>query len=254
MKHVLTLLLIIASMDSFSQVKYIAHRGASHDAPENTVASAVLAWEQGADAVEIDVHLSKDNRVMVSHDENTLRTSGSDYTISKTTSDELRRLDVGSWKDRNYADEKIPYVEEVIETIPDSKTLVVEIKCGSEVLPALKKAVSESGKGGQIIFISFGWETILATKAAFPGNACYWLAESNSGLDKRLRQAQKAGLDGVDLNYNLINAKLMQKAISKGLDVLAWTVDDPAVAKRLAELGVHGLTTNRPAWLKQQME
>ncbi|NCB09561.1 MAG: glycerophosphodiester phosphodiesterase, partial [Bacteroidia bacterium] len=74
MKLQFTLIFILFVLTSFSQNTIIAHRGASFDAPENTVASAKLGWEQGADAVEIDIYLSKDNRVMVIHDKDTKRT------------------------------------------------------------------------------------------------------------------------------------------------------------------------------------
>jgi len=73
-----------------AQVQIIAHRGASYLAPENTVASATLAWELGADAVEVDIYLSSDNKVLCLHDENTRRTTGEDYSIKETSSQILR--------------------------------------------------------------------------------------------------------------------------------------------------------------------
>ncbi|MDA3818126.1 MAG: glycerophosphodiester phosphodiesterase family protein, partial [Prolixibacteraceae bacterium] len=122
-----------------AQNTFIAHRGASYLAPENTLASAKLAWELGVDAVEVDVYLSADNRVMVIHDKTTKRTSGdgTNYKVAKTNSDVLRTIDVGSYKSEKYSGEKIPFIEEIIETVPDKKTLVIEIKYGAEVLPVL---------------------------------------------------------------------------------------------------------------------
>ncbi len=253
MKSRLVILLLLISFTASAQVHFIAHRGASFDAPENTVASAELAWEKGADAVEIDIYLSKDNRVIVTHDENTIRTTGESHIISETNSDVLRHLDNGSWKDSKYAGEKLPFVEEIIETVPNEKTLVVEVKCGSEVLPALKDAIDQSGKISQIVFIGFGWQTILDTKQMFPDNACYWLASTKNELKAKIDLPEMANLDGINLYSTSVDAEIMEMAKSKGLDVLVWTVDDPEEAKRVANLGVSGITTNRPQWLKEQM-
>ena len=80
----------------------IAHRGASHEAPENTLAAVRLAWEQDADAVEVDVQLSKDGRPVVIHDEDAKRTAGVAGKVSDQTLDRLRRLDVGRWKGEDW--------------------------------------------------------------------------------------------------------------------------------------------------------
>lgn len=254
MKRIFFLAFMLTGFISFSQVAYIAHRGASYLAPENTVASANLAWELDADAVEIDIYLTKDNRVMVCHDRSTKRTAGVDLKISETNSDELRKLDVGSWKDARFAGEKIPYIEEILETVPAGKKLVVEIKCGSEVLAALKKAIDESGKLEQIIFIGFGWETIIDTKKTFPGNACYWLSSVEEDVLKRLGQVAEFGLDGLNLSYKIIHPDLARQVNESGIDLLTWTVDDPEEAKRLVGLGVKAITTNRPGWLREQIQ
>lgn len=251
----MTILLISLSMGLFGQQTFIAHRGASYLAPENTVAAANLAWELGADAVEIDVYLTKDNRVMALHDKDTKRTTGGkrNLTIKDTPSLMLRDLDVGSWKDEKYKGEKIPFISELIETVPKGKMLVVEIKTGSEILPHLKRTIEKSGKQDQMIFICFGWETILDTKKEFPDNACYWLSSSRRGLKKKMEEAAQAGLEGVNLNYNIIDEEVVQMAKENNLEVLTWTVDDPGIAKKLTGLGVAAITTNRPKWLKEEM-
>ena len=255
MKKILFILFLVSSFQlGFSQIQYIGHRGASYLAPENTVASAKLAWELGADAVELDIYLSKDGKVMVIHDKNTKRTGGESHLIKDTEAAVLRKLDVGKWKDEKYTGEKIPFLAEMIETVPEGKTLVVEIKCGSEVLPALKEVVEASGKQDQITFIGFGWQTILDTKKQFPNNACYWLSSIKPGLAKHMTEAAEVGLDGVNLRSGLIDDKVMKQASQLGLHMLCWTVDDPTEAVRLASLGVEGITTNRPAWLKKQLE
>ncbi len=237
-----------------AQNYYIAHRGASFDAPENTVASAKLAWELGADAVELDVHLTADNRVMVIHDKDTRRTcNGKNFTIVTTPSIVLRDLDAGSWKDPKFKGERIPFLEEMIATIPEGKNLVVEIKCGSEIIPHLERILNKSTKKSRLIFVSFGWETIVDIKKAFPGNKSYWLSGSKQAALKKLPLVEEMKLNGINMASSAIDDELVKMAGEHHLEVLAWTVDDPVEAKRLSALGITHFTTNRPDWLKQQL-
>lgn len=255
MKKILVSLLIVISGTVAAQNFYIAHRGASYDAPENTVAAAKLAWQVGADAVEVDLHLASDNRVVIIHDKDTKRTCpGKNLVVKTTPSMVLRDLDAGSWKDPKFKGEKIPYLTEIVATVPDGKTLVAEIKCGSEIIPHLRREIERSGKLEQIVFISFGWETIRDLKKEFPQNKCYWLSGSKADARKKLNEVAEAGLDGVNLHYQAISDDLIAAAKELNLEVLAWTVDDPAEAKRLTALGVNKITTNRPNWLKEQVE
>ena len=254
MKKFITLIpLMLVSMIIHSQVQIIAHRGASYLAPENTVASANLAWELKADAVEIDIYLSQDNRIMVIHDSNTKRTSGENYLIKSTPSGVLRTLDVGTFKDTKYHGEKIPFIEEIIKTIPDGKQLVVEIKCKSEILPYLKKAVRKYGKKKQFQFICFDLQTIIDTKKAFPAYPCYWLCSNPESLKTNIKKVADSGLEGVSLRYNILDESVVKMAIELGLEVYCWTVNDIDEAKRMIGLGVKGITTDRPGWLREQL-
>lgn len=255
MKTITLFLFAIISLGTFAQSSFIAHRGASYLAPENTIAAAKLAWELDADAVEVDVHLSKDNRVMVIHDKDTRRTchGKKNLEIKKTPSILLRDQDAGKWKGDEFKGEKIPYLAEIIKTIPEGKTLVVEIKSNHEILPALQRCMENCEKTDQIVFISFGWNTILKTHKEFPNNKCYWLSALKPGLKKKMEQAAKEGLAGVNLKHSIIDEDIISTAKSLNLEVLTWTVDDPKEAKRLSDIGVKGITTNRPKWLKEEM-
>lgn len=255
MKQILPAILIFFALNMTAQTTFIAHRGASFVAPENTVASAKLAWELGADAVECDIHLSKDNRIMVMHDKDTKRTcSGKkNLDIADSPSTLLRDLDAGVWKDSKFKGEKIPFLTEIVETVPAGKTLVVEVKCGVEVIPPLVRMMEKCTKKEQIVFIAFDWKTMVEVKKTFPANKCYWLSASKSGLSKKIIEAAENGLDGVNLHYSIIDEEVVKLAKENKLEVLAWTVDDPAEAKRLLNLGVTKITTNRPDWLKEEL-
>lgn len=252
-KTIFSLFLVTLIFNVNAQVEIIAHRGASYIAPENTVASSKLAWKLGADAVETDIYLSKDNRIMCIHDENAKRTTGNEMIVTATGSDILRNLDAGSFKGDNYAGEKIPFLEEIINAVPKGKELVVELKCGTEVLPYLKNTVKKSGRKKHFVFIAFDLNTIKETKKVFPTNPCYWLCSKKELLDINFDAVKEAGLDGLSLSYSIVNESVIDKARSLSLDVYSWTVDDPAEAKRLISLGVKGITTNRPGWLNEQI-
>ncbi|HPA88079.1 MAG TPA: glycerophosphodiester phosphodiesterase family protein [Bacteroidales bacterium] len=247
------MMMFTTGITAFPQVKIIGHRGASWLAPENTVASANLAWEKGADAVEVDIYLTKDNKIICIHDSNTKRTTGQDYKVAETDSKTLRKLDAGSFKDEKYKGEKLPLLSEIIKTVPPGKELVVEIKCKSEILPYLEKVVRKYQKKIVFTFICFDFKTIADTKKTFPSNSCYWLCSNAALLDKTFSQVGPAGLDGISLSWNIINEEVFKKASEHKLEVYSWTVDDPAEAKRLISLGVKGITTNRPGWLNEQI-
>jgi len=238
---------------AFGQIKIIAHRGASYLAPENTVASAKVAWESGADAVECDIWLSKDNKIVCCHDASTKRSTGQDHKISETGSKVLRKLDAGSFKNEKYRGEKLPYLKELIKTVPDGKELVIELKCKSEVLPFLRIEIDKHQKNRNFTFICFDFQIICDTKAAFPEHPCYWLCSNAALLETTLSKVPAANIEGVSLGYAIITESVMEKAEKLNLEVYSWTVDDPAEAKRLISMGVKGITTNRPGWLNERI-
>ena len=131
----------------------IAHRGESYDAPENTLAAVNLAWERDADAVEVDVHLTKDGKIVVIHDDNTLRTAHTYGPVSNQTLEELRRLDVGAYKGKQWAKEKIPTLGEVLDTVPAGKQLFIEIKGDARILTELKRVLENSSASVEQVII-----------------------------------------------------------------------------------------------------
>ncbi|MCC6483856.1 MAG: glycerophosphodiester phosphodiesterase [Armatimonadetes bacterium] len=243
---------------SVERPEIIAHRGASHDAPENTIAAIKLAWKQNANAVEIDIWQSADGRILISHDRSTKRITGVDMDIPETSSDELRKLDAGAFKGEAFRGEKLPFLEEVIDALPPRKKLYVEVKSGPEVLPELKKTIDSSRKRKQIVIIGFDLQTMTRAKKLLPQTPVFWLRgavkDASSGKvvpfgEEVVRQTRENGLDGVDLQSPGISADTVRIAQASGLNVVAWTVDDPQEALRLSEIGVKGITTNRPALL-----
>jgi len=94
---------------------------------------------------------------------------------------------------------------------------------------------------------------MIEVKKTFPQNKCYWLSGSKNGLHKKIAEAAENGLDGVNLHYSIIDEEVMRIAKENKLEVLSWTVDDLAEAKRLTDLGVTKITTNRPDWREEEL-
>ncbi len=265
MKRYITLILfclcIVSTSGCTKSVEIIAHRGASYLAPENTMASVMLGWEKGAD-VEVDIHLSKDNRILVIHDSSTKRTGKIDLNIKDTSSRELRKLDVGSFKADKFTGEQIPFLADIIKTIPPGRKLYVEIKCGKEVLPILEKLITESSKMSQIVIIGFDLETVTMSKELID-LPTYWLkgTEKEKETEKWIPHnpqlvqiAKNKGLDGLDVHYAGVTKEFTDAVKASGQKLYIWTVDNPQEAIRLIGLGVAGITTNRPQWLRQQLK
>jgi glycerophosphoryl diester phosphodiesterase len=244
-------------------VEIIGHRGASFDAPENTLASFKLGYQQKADADELDIYLTKDGKIVVMHDADTARTAGVTNKVAAATFAELRRLDVGQWgkwKGKG-SSEKIPALYEVLALIPEGKRLFIEIKCGPEVLPELGRVLQRAAKKPeQTVLIGFGYDTVKQAKAALPHLQVLWLAGPERKtkhyplVEELIQKAKAAHLDGLDLESGFpIDGAFVQKVHGAGLKLYTWTVDDPELAGKEASAGVEGITTNRPGWLREQL-
>lgn len=239
----------------------VAHRGASYDAPENTLAAMKEAEKQKAPAWELDILYTADDRLVLMHDKSTSRTAGVDLVVTNTHSSELRKLEVGSWKDPKFKGEPIAYLEEVLEILPADTRLFIEIKSGRKTVPLLAELIKEHPKFKQFTMICFDLETCILTKALMPELPVYWLvsAEKKRGKPQPFSEdlitiAKHAGLDGLDLNYAGITEEFVKKAKAEGLEVHAWTVDNPAEARRLSDTGIDSITTNRPAFIAEALK
>lgn len=254
--------LMLKVSQSFA-VEIIAHRGASYDAPENSLSSMTLAWRQKTDQLETDIHLSKDGRLVIMHDYDTKRITGVDKKIVDQTWAELAKQDVAKWKGKEYAAETIPTLDSILATIPKGKGIFIEIKVGPEILPELERVMKASGKKAkQLNIITFKLDVAKAAKAHFPKHEVYWLQDWRQekttnkypDIDDLIRKAKEANLDGLDLNHRFpIDKAFVKKVKNSGLKLYTWTVDDPEIAKSEVEAGVDGITTNRPEWLREHL-
>jgi glycerophosphoryl diester phosphodiesterase len=231
----------------------IAHRGASFDAPENTLPAFKLAWELGADAIEGDFLLTKDNQIVCIHDKTTKRLAEQNLVVAESTLEQLKTLDVGSWKNKKYAGTQIPAISEVFATMPAGKKIFVEVKCGPEIIPYLIKEIKKSDlKIDQVRLICFNKEVIKVFKETMPHCKAYWLTgfKKKNGswkpsLEEVLSTLQICKADGLDSQHT-IPPEFSKAVLAAGFEWHAWTINDVITAKGLAKRNIYSITTDRP--------
>ena len=247
-------IMILAGLSASAQL-FIAHRGASYYAPENSLAAIRLAAEIGSDGAECDIRLTKDNQIVLWHDGNTQRLTNQKLDIAQANYSELQNLDIklSPTNSACFEGQKMPLLQDVLKSLAKGQLLVIEIKCGKEIFPELQKVVEQYWKTGNLAFIGFNFETISMAKSIFPQFSSYYLSASKDDVLKRIPEIQKNKLDGVDLSSGIIDQKLVDDLHEAKLEIWCWTVDAIDEAKRMKALRVSAITTNRPSWLKEQM-
>lgn len=242
----------------------IAHRGASWDAPENTLAAFRLAWEQGADAIEADVHLSRDGEVVVIHDLDAGRTGGRKLRIKEHSIESLRQLDFGRHKGEAWSGERIPRLDEVIATLPEGGRLVIEIKADAQILPPLKRILGNGGlPPDRVTLIAFNAGTIEKASRQLDGCDTLWLCAHHRDMLGRphlskvgalLRKARAVGAAGLNVQVCPdLDAEFIAACHEANMMCWAWTVNDPAEATRLREAGIDAITTDRPGLIRETL-
>lgn len=246
---------LIMAISNANSAFVVGHRGASFDAPENTISAFELAWEEGADAVEGDFHLTADGEIVCIHDATTKKVADKDLIVKNSTLAELKKLDVGVWKGQQWVGTRIPTLAELFATVPNGKKIYVEIKCGVQILPKLIQEIDKSAlEEEQIVVISFDPEVIKEFKLLRPKISANWLLvidevlggglSTDSWLAIQLLKAIRA--DGISTNYQNVTQEMVSAIKNAGFEYHVWTVDDVQKAKLLHEFGVNSITTNRP--------
>lgn len=243
----------------------VAHRGASFDAPENTLAAFRLAWEQGADGIEGDFHLTADRQIVCIHDKDTQRVAGEKHVIEQSSLAELRKLDVGAWKDPKFRGERMPTLAEVLAVVPPGKMIFIELKIGVDIVPGVIEAIDASDlKLEQVVVISFDADAIAECERRRPGLRTQWLTDYKQGEDGAWQPTEdtiamnlrRSGADalGSKANPAVLNQTFLNNLCAAEMCAFSvWTVDDPELARFYIERGAWSITTNRPAWLREQL-
>ncbi|EHJ08110.1 glycerophosphodiester phosphodiesterase [Staphylococcus simiae] len=236
----------------YKEFKIVAHRGLPNTYPENTMVGYKAALMHHIDMLEIDIHLTKDNQLVIIHDDKLDRTSNGKGLITNYTLEELKSFDFGSYKDISYQDETIPTLEEVLQTAKHfSKQLLIEIKKPNQY-PNIEKILLETLKRHNIpehrvIIQSFDIESI---ERLYKINCPYELGVLCSKKKYWYKRPDFAKIAQyatyANPNYMLVTKQFIKEAHKVGLKVLPYTVNKNKVAQKMINYGVDGLITDVP--------
>lgn len=229
-----------------------AHRGASGEAPENTLAAFKLGLEQGCDAFELDVHLSKDGQLVVIHDATIDRTTNGSGAVSELTVEELKAFDAGSWFKKEYTGERLPLLEEVFDHTPAHIVINIEVKgsYNQQLEPALIELLKKKNRMDTVVVSSFDWKSLRYLKELEPQIKIGLLY--NLRLDHHDKLPEAAGTDVYSLHPNAakLDPQDIQRAQSANLLVYLWTINSEEQMRSALEASVDGIITDYPGKLK----
>jgi len=228
-------------------VLVIAHRGASGHAPENTLAAFKRAVAMGAAFIETDLQLSRDARFVAIHDATLNRTTNGKGAVHDMTLSDLRRLDAGSWFGSEFAGERIPTLEELLEfSKRNDIVFYLEMKpagsWGGE--HALVGALRQSGEIPRAVVISFDPAIVLNLRKVEPTLMTGLLFDGQ--LEKPIQKAVEVGARQLVARGDLVTPALLSEAKRNDLQVICWTVNHPAHMRMLIAAGVNGIMTDYP--------
>lgn len=254
------LLLIIAATiiydvileDSFNEVKYdvgiTAHRGSSFEAPENTMSAIQLAYENGADYVEIDVQLTKDHQLILLHDETFERTSSSKLRPHELTLAEIKEFDAGLWFNEKFYGEEIATLQEVMTYSKNKMKLNIEIK-GSYYSPqiyhALIQLINLNNFKNDCVITSLNYEDLVSIEEHAP------YLKTGYIMFLAIGDLEKLNVDFYSVEESNVNEKFVQKAHDIGREVHVWTINDKADMRNMLNLGVDNIITDYDKDLKK---
>lgn len=229
----------------------LGHRGASAEAPENTLAAFRLAVEQGADGVELDAWRCGSGEIVVIHDEDTARTCGERLAVTDAPLGPLRALDAGAWRGARWRGERIPLLAEVFEALPRA-VVNVELKARrGRPDVALARGVAAVIAGaraeGRALVSSFDFDLLGAFRAAAPGVATGLLFEAAWHRWFRVPLAvARHDPSALHPDRRLCTPARLAAWVATGRAINVWTVDEPAEVARLARGGAAALISNAP--------
>ncbi|MGD9146380.1 MAG: glycerophosphodiester phosphodiesterase family protein [Anaerolineae bacterium] len=233
-----------------------AHRGASHEAPENTLAAFLLAAELGADGIELDVQLSKDGQVVVIHDFVLETTTDGQGAVQDRTLAELKELDAGSSFDPLFAGQRIPTLQEVIHSVGRHLLLNIELKTKStrdaRLARAVARIVEENHLLDRVVVSSFNPLALRQLRKLNPWIPLGLLYAPD--MPRHLRRPWLRRLfrpEALHPHHSMVDAEYVSWAKAQNYRIHTWTVDDPGEMWQLMRQGVDIMITNRPDLLRQ---
>ena len=218
------------------QMMIMGHRGAAALEPENTLRSIGRAIEIGVDAVEIDVHLSKDKKVVVIHDETLDRTTNGTGDVHSHTLEELKALSAGKG-------ERIPTLQEVIDFIDRRIRLVIELKAEGTEMEVVEVIRRNNLSYNDVYVISF-WHRLVKTVKEMDSSIRTGILLVGCPVDVSI--ATHASADAMVMRYSFVDRHLVKIAHEAGLKIFIWNIDESHLLAPYVDMGVDGIGSNDP--------
>jgi glycerophosphoryl diester phosphodiesterase len=229
----------------------IAHRGASGEFPENTLAAFAGALAAGAEMCELDVHQAADGAIVVVHDDTINRTTNGRGRVADLTAAQIRQVDAGSWFAPAFAGQRIPLLGEVLAWADERCALNIELKARTVAAPVCRLIRQWRAERSALVS-SFEAEALAAVRECAPEIRVGLLIER--APIRAIERARRLEAAAINPAFRLVDEQFCMQAHRAGLVIYAWTVDDPAEMRRLIDAGVDGIMTNYPARLRAVTE
>ena len=241
----------------FVNMKLIAHRGSSEYFPENTIAAFDHALELGCNFLELDIHLTLDNVLIVMHDSEVDRTSDGSGPINQMSLQQIKNLDAGSWFEGPVVlneIQRVPTLEEILQRYSNQAHIHIEIKSGEDILPSIlhkmlldtnwisEGVISNPSNVPGVSILSFDQDQLIRTKAVMP--------EVSHGLlvveatDRDIEFCSLNGFEGLFPHVRTVSKNFIDMATDRGLYVGVWGVENKQDLEKVYSMGVHGVTVN----------
>lgn len=232
----------------------IAHRGASAEAPEHTIAAFELALEQGADGLALEVHLSADEHPVVFSDFTVERTTDGAGVLAGLPVRQLKRLDAGGWRGRRFAGQRVQTLQEVLERFRDRTRFWLELKGGPAVYPGLEERVVSTIEIydviDRVLVQSFDRAVLEAVRRLQP-DLRVGLLMAQAPLDRTA--LEPGGRQAICPAVEVCSEELVAAIRDAGRKCYVWKVHEPALADRLVKWGVNGIITDRPGAVRARL-
>lgn len=227
----------------------IAHRGDVTNAPENTISAFKKAQELGADGIELDVRLTKDEKLVVFHDRRLERTSNGAGPVNHSNQDEILRLDAGSWYSPEFMDEHPPTLDEVFESLPSDFLINVELKVIMKGIKLIAHRVADvvrrHNRWDSTLMASFNPISLWELRKIEPRITRGYIWSRRHPFPIRSRCfSPLVQADWYDPANDSYNPKLHRKFHSRGGRVLAWDLDFNRDVEKMAAVGLDGFVTD----------
>ncbi len=241
------------------KVDVIAHRGASGYAPENTIAAFDKAVKMKADYIEIDVQRSKDNKLVLIHDNTVDRTTNGTGLVSDLTFKQLRYLDAGSWKGEQFTGEKIPTLGEALDKYRGKIGILIELKSPElypgieeQVARALKERNLDKPKNNKIIIQSFNFDSMKKMNTLLPSVPIGVLTSFKGDTSEQALSEFSQYADYFNPSYSIVSKPLVEQVHALGMKIQSWTVRSHESAEFLLSMNVDGIITDYPDYIKSK--